>query len=169
MEGREGLSYAIIQYSPSCVWDVAIGAVYFHSGTAVLLGPADASDGGICITENCVIRGNWTQDIGSNKNARRHLLCQSNHKTQIIWKGWESLLCYSPTDPNDKNQLNVLMATRNIIEMVWMNRDSKIWKRSMNKHLKWFNGRKKLMVPQIWNKTTQSYWIIWIYRTLWSQ
>jgi hypothetical protein len=30
-------------------------------------------------------------------HARRHLLCQSNHKTQVIWKGRGGLLCYSPT------------------------------------------------------------------------
>jgi hypothetical protein len=29
--------------------------------------------------------------------ARRHLLYQSNHKTQVIWKGRGDLLCYNPT------------------------------------------------------------------------
>jgi hypothetical protein len=33
------------------------------------------------------------------KSGRRHLLCQSNHKTQVIWKGRGDLLCYSPTFP----------------------------------------------------------------------
>jgi hypothetical protein len=32
--------------------------------------------------------------------ARRHLLYQSNHKTQVIWKGRGGLLCYSPTSPS---------------------------------------------------------------------
>jgi hypothetical protein len=30
-------------------------------------------------------------------HVRRHLLCQSNHKTQVIWKRRGDLLCYSPT------------------------------------------------------------------------
>jgi hypothetical protein len=29
-------------------------------------GPADASEGGIHAAENCVARGNWTQDLGSD-------------------------------------------------------------------------------------------------------
>jgi hypothetical protein len=33
------------------------------------------------------------------KSAIRHLICQSNHKTQVIWKGREGLLCYSLTFP----------------------------------------------------------------------
>jgi hypothetical protein len=32
-------------------------------------------------------------------SARRHLFYQSNHKTQVIWKGRMSLICYSPTFP----------------------------------------------------------------------
>jgi hypothetical protein len=32
-------------------------------------------------------------------HARRHLLYQFNHKTQVIWKGRGGLLCYSPTFP----------------------------------------------------------------------
>jgi hypothetical protein len=31
------------------------------------------------------------------ESARQHLLCQSNHKTQVIWKGLDDLLCYSLT------------------------------------------------------------------------
>jgi hypothetical protein len=36
-------------------------------------------------------------------HARRHLICQSNHKTQVIWKGWGGLLWYSPTIEQQRN------------------------------------------------------------------
>jgi hypothetical protein len=34
-----------------------------------------------------------------NQSARRPLLCQSNNKIQVTWKGRGSLLCYGPTFP----------------------------------------------------------------------
>jgi hypothetical protein len=51
-------SYAIVQHSPSCVRDVAVGAACSRSDAAVPTGPADASEGGIRAAENCVAGGN---------------------------------------------------------------------------------------------------------------
>jgi hypothetical protein len=43
----------------------------------------------------------WPGGIESKTSALvpclRTLLCQSNHKTQVIWKGRGGLLCYSLT------------------------------------------------------------------------
>jgi hypothetical protein len=54
MEGVRGVSYAIVQYSPSYVRVAAVDAVCSCSGAAVHVGPTDASEGGICAVENCV-------------------------------------------------------------------------------------------------------------------
>jgi hypothetical protein len=35
----------------------------------------------------------------ASDSARGPCLSQSNHKTQVIWKGRGGLLCYSPTFP----------------------------------------------------------------------
>jgi hypothetical protein len=54
----EGAYYAIVQHSPSCVRAAAVGAVYSRSSAAVPTSPTNASEGGICATENCVTGGN---------------------------------------------------------------------------------------------------------------
>jgi hypothetical protein len=54
----EGASYAIVQHSPSYVRAVIVGAACSRSGAAVPVGPADASEGGIRVAKNCVVRGN---------------------------------------------------------------------------------------------------------------
>jgi hypothetical protein len=41
-------------------------------------------------------------------HARRHRFCQSNHKTQVIWKGRGDLLCYSPTITRYSSMINHL-------------------------------------------------------------
>jgi hypothetical protein len=53
----KGVSYAIVQHSPSCVWAAAVGAACSRSGAAVAAGPVDASEGGIHATKNCVAGG----------------------------------------------------------------------------------------------------------------
>jgi hypothetical protein len=42
--------------------------------------------------------GNKKRNLSSDYHARRHLICQSNHKTRVIWKGRGGLLCYSATE-----------------------------------------------------------------------
>jgi hypothetical protein len=57
MKGVRGASYAIVQYSPSCVRAAAVDAVCSCSGAAVHVGLTDASESGICAAENCVAGG----------------------------------------------------------------------------------------------------------------
>jgi hypothetical protein len=61
----ETVLYAIVQYSTSCVWVVAVGAAWSCSGMVLFVGPVDASEGRIRTSKNCVTERNWTQDIGS--------------------------------------------------------------------------------------------------------
>jgi hypothetical protein len=61
----EEASYAIVQHSPSYVRAMAVGVACSRSSAAVPMDPADASEGEIRTAENCVVRGNWTQDLGS--------------------------------------------------------------------------------------------------------
>jgi hypothetical protein len=49
-------------------------------------GPANASDGGIRAAENYVA-GGIEPKTSALVPCKRTLLCQSNHKTQVIWKG----------------------------------------------------------------------------------
>jgi hypothetical protein len=93
-ERGEGVSYAIVQHSPFCVRVTA------------------ACSGHMCTQRNNKVGENYYAqrkkmcDRGKLNpkpqlwyHARWHLLCQSNHKTQVIWKGRGGLLCYSPTTP----------------------------------------------------------------------
>jgi hypothetical protein len=54
----EGASYTIVQHSPSWVRAAAVGTAYSCSGAVVPVSLADASKGGIRVTENCVAREN---------------------------------------------------------------------------------------------------------------
>jgi hypothetical protein len=51
----EGASYAIVQYSSSCVRATAVGAACSRSSVAMTVGTTDASDGGIHAAKNYVI------------------------------------------------------------------------------------------------------------------